>query len=53
MGNFQLQAVVLSWIIAGQGLIVLIEGAGGVVWIFFLSPIISFVSLSLGRRPDT
>ena len=42
------------WMTVGQGLIVLAEGAGGgLVWIFFLSSIISLFFLPLsGRRPD-
>ena len=42
------------WIIAGQGPTALTVGAGGgVVWIFFLSSILSLLFLPLfGRRPD-
>ena len=37
------------WIIAGQGPTAFAEGAGGVVWTFFLSSIMSLsYSLSLG-----
>ena len=46
----------LIWIRAGQGLTALAVGAGGVVWTFFLSSIVSLsfsLSLSLsGRRTD-
>ena len=45
--------LLLIWIIVGQGPTVLAVGAGGVVWTFFLSSIISLFSLPLsGRRPD-
>ena len=41
------------WITVGQGSTALAIGAGGVVWTFLLSPILSFLSLPLfGRRPD-
>ena len=41
------------WMIVGQGPSALTVGAGGVVWTFFLSSIISLFSLLLsGRRPD-
>ena len=41
------------WMIVGQGPIVLAVGAGGVVWTFLLSSILSLVFLPLfGRRPD-
>ena len=41
------------WIIERRGPTVLAVGAGGVVWTFFLSSIISFFFLPLsGRRPD-
>ena len=47
--NFQ---VLLIWIRVGQGPSVLSVGAGGVVWTFFLSSIISLsFSLSLGDGP--
>ena len=37
----------------GQGPTALAVGAGGVVWTFFLSSILSFLFLPLfGRRPD-
>ena len=41
------------WMIVGQGLTALAVGAGGVVWTFFLSSIISLFLLPLSvRRPD-
>ena len=41
------------WITEGQGPTVLAVGAGGVVWTFLLSSILSLLFLSLfGRRPD-
>ena len=41
------------WIRVGQGPTALAVGAGGVVWTFLLSSILSFVFLPLfGRRPD-
>ena len=41
------------WTIVGQGPIVLVVGAGGVVWTFLLSSIFSLLFLPLfGRRPD-
>ena len=43
----------LIWIIEGQGPTALTVGAGGMVWTFFRSSIISFFFLPLsGRRPD-
>ena len=42
------------WMVVGQGLIALAVGAGGVVWTFLLSSILSLLFLPLfGRRPDT
>ena len=42
-----------NWIIVGQGPTALAVGAGGVVWTFLLSSILSFLVLPLrGRRPD-
>ena len=39
--------------IVGQGLTALAVGAGGVVWTFLLSSILSLLFLPLfGRRPD-
>ena len=41
------------WMIVRQGPPVLAVGAGGVVWTFFLSSILSLLCLPLfGRRPD-
>ena len=41
------------WMIVGQGPIVLAVGAGGVVWTFLLSSVLSLLFLPLsGRRPD-
>ena len=41
------------WMIVGQGPIALAVGAGGVVWTFLLSSILSLLLLPLfGRRPD-
>ena len=39
-----------NWIIVGQGPTALAVGAGGVVWTFFLSSIISLFFLPLSRR---
>ena len=42
-----------DWIRVGQGPAALSVGAGGVVWTFFFSSIISHFFLPLsGRRPD-
>ena len=42
------------WISVGQGPTALAVGAGGVVWTFLLSSILSLFFLPLfGRRPDT
>ena len=41
------------WMIVGQGPTALAVGAGGVVWTFLLSSILSLLSLPLlGRQPD-
>ena len=41
------------WIIVGQGPIALVVGAGGVVWTFLFSSILSLLFHPLfGRRPD-
>ena len=41
------------WISVGQGPTALAVGAGGVVWTFLLSTILSLLFLPLfGRRPD-
>ena len=51
--TFQCRGVLLNWIRVGQGPTALAVGAGGVVWMFFLSSIISLSFLPLsGRRPD-
>ena len=54
--NFQCRGVLLIWIKVGQGPTALAVGAGGVIWTFFLSSIISIISLFFlslfGRRPD-
>ena len=51
--NFQCRGVLLISLIVGQGPTALAVGAGGVVWTFFLSSIISLFFLPLsGRRPD-
>ena len=49
--NFQYRGVLLLWISVGQGPTALAVGAGGFVWTFFLSSIISlfFLPLSWGR----
>ena len=42
-----------NWIAVGQGPTALAVGAGGVVWTFLLSSILSLLFLPLfGRRPD-
>ena len=41
------------WFTVGQGPTALVVGAGGVVWTFLLSSILSLLFLPLfGRRPD-
>ena len=41
------------WMIVGQGPIALAVGAGGIVWTFLFSSILSLLFLPLfGRRPD-
>ena len=41
------------WITVGQGPTALAVGAGGVVWTFLLSSVLSLLFLPLfGRRPD-
>ena len=53
LGEIPVPGVLLVWITKGQGPTALAEGAGGVVWTFFLSSIISRFFLPLrGRRPD-
>ena len=49
LGNFQCRAVLLIWIRVGQRPTALAVGAGGVVWTFFLSSIMSFLSPSLWK----
>ena len=49
--NFQRRDVLLVWIVVGQGPTALAVGAGGVVWMFLLSSIISFFSPFLGDGP--
>ena len=46
--NFQCRGVLLTWIIVGQGPIVLAVGAGGVV-LTFVSSVFSFLSPSPGE----
>ena len=43
----QQEGVLLIWIMVGQGPTVIVVDADGVVMIFFLSPIISLIFLSL------
>ena len=51
--NFQCRGVLLILIRVGQRPTALAVGAGGVVWTFFLSSIISIFSLTLsGTRSD-
>ena len=50
LGSFRCKAVPLNWIIIGHGAAVLAAGAGGMVWIFFLSPIVSIFFLPLPKR---
>ena len=51
--NFQCHGVLLYWIRVGQGPTALAVGAGGVVWTFLLSSVISLFFFPLpGRRPD-
>ena len=51
--NFQCRGVLLIWIRVGQGPTALAVGAGGVVWTFFLSSIVSLFFLPFsGRRSD-
>ena len=50
--NFQFRDVLLTWIQVGQGPTALAVGAGGGLFgHFFLSSIISLLSLSLGDGP--
>ena len=51
--SFQFRGVLLIWIRVGQGPTALAVGAGGVVWTFLLSSIISLFFLLLsGRRSE-
>ena len=53
LGKFQFRGVLQIWIRVGQGPTALAMGAGGVVWTFLLSSIISLSFLPLsGRRPE-
>ena len=53
LGKLPVPGVLLIWIRVGQGPAALAAGAGGVVWTFFFSSIISHFFLPLsGRRPD-
>ena len=53
LGKLPVPGVVLVWIRVGQGPTALAVGAGGVVWTFLLSSILSLLFLPLfGRRPD-
>ena len=53
LGKFPVPGRPIFWIIVGQGPIALAVVAGGVVWTFLLSSILSFLFLPLsGRWPD-
>ena len=53
LGKLPVLGILLIWNGVGQGPTALAVGAGGVVWAFFLSSIISLFFLPLsGRRPD-
>ena len=53
LGKFPVPGRPTIWMIVGQGPIALAVGAGGVVWTFLLSSILSLLFLPLsGRRPD-
>ena len=53
LGKLPMSGRPTIWIIVGQGSTALAVGAGGVVWTFLLSAILSFLFLPLfGRRPD-
>ena len=53
LGKLPVQGRPTIWITVGQGPRALAVGAGGVVWTFFLSSIISLFFLPFsGRRPD-
>ena len=50
LGSFQSRGVLLVWIIVWQGPSVLSAGAMGVVWIDFLSPVISLTGIQPNRE---
>ena len=53
LGKFPVPGRSTIWITVGQGPTALAVGAGGVVWTFLLSSILSLLFLPLfGRRPD-
>ena len=53
LGKLPVPGRPIIWITVGQGPTALAVGAGGVVWTFLLSSILSFLFLPLfGRRPD-
>ena len=53
LGELQTPGRPTIWITVGQGPTALTVGAGGVVWTFLLSSILSLLFLPLfGRRPD-
>ena len=53
LGNLPVPGRPTIWMIVGQGPTVLAVGAGGVVWTFLLSSVLSLLFLPLfGRRPD-
>ena len=53
LGKLPVPRCPLIWITVGQGPTALAVGAGGVVWTFLLSSILSLLILPpFGRRPD-
>ena len=53
LGKLPVPGRPIIWMIVGQGPTALAIGAGGVVWTFLLSSILSLLFLPLfGRRPD-
>ena len=53
LGKLPVPGCPTIWITEGQGPTALAVGAGGVVWTFLLSSILSLLFLPLfGRRPD-
>ena len=52
LGNLPVPGRPTVWMMVGQGPTVFAVGAGGVVWTFLLSSIISLLCLLFGRRPD-